>query len=178
MGRGERRIISGSPEPLRMGEESPHTTQKDCREPEQGERDWQDLGRDRHVRNPEYEGTADKERNQHQAPGRPRAPPDANEGFAEITFEPCVKEDPGHKHANKERRDPRMQPQDPREDEERRGSAPPLYTHRTARLSVERRSGGPTMATSLTAASARITSHDGSNSTRRTLNFGARGSAW
>ena len=99
-------------------------------------------------------------------------------GRGEITFEPRVKEDPGRKHANKERRDPRMQPQDPREDDERRSSAPPLYTHRTARLSVERRSGGPTTATSLTAASARISSHDGSNSTRRTLNFGARGSAW
>ena len=99
--------------------------------------------------------------------------------LAEITFEPGVKEDPGHKHANQERRDPWMQPQDPREDEEHRGGAPALNTvHGVARLSAERRSGGPTITTSLTAANARITSHDGSNSTRRTLNFGARGSAW
>ncbi len=47
-----------------------------------------------------------------------------------------------------------MQPQDPREDKEHRGTAPALFTvHRVARPSVERLTGGPTTTTSLTAAS-------------------------
>jgi hypothetical protein len=37
--------------------------------------------------------------------------------------------------------------------------------------------GAPTISTSLTAARQRITTHDGSNSNRRMLNFGARGCA-
>lgn len=129
-----------------MSEKRPRNAQKNRREPEHAERDRQGFRRDRLVRSPEHERAGEEERNQHQGPRRPGAPPDANESFAEIPFESFVKEDPGHNAAHQERRNPWMQPQDPRDDEEHRGTAPPRLTvHCNARLTVDSRHGGPTI---------------------------------
>lgn len=161
--RHECRPHSDSPEPVRVSENRPRSSWKKRQEPQHAERDRQLFG----VIGASGIST------------RVSVRPDARPHELELRRDPhraSVKQ-----HPEQTRPPGAPEPMDATKDlcEDQEHHGPPRVTvHRDPRLPAERRSDGPTTTTSPTAASTRITSHDGSTSTRRTLNLGARGSAW
>lgn len=113
-------LLRSPPEGAHLAPPAPE--EKD-REPEQIESERHDAPGQRRV-HPVGKRVGGQERDERQRAGRPSAPPKANEGFAKTAFELLVKDEPRHPGDHEQRREPLMQPQHGREEEQRGG--PPL----------------------------------------------------